>query len=70
MHHGERDFIVPLAADALFAAALRSRGVANELVTYPGAPHSFFDRKAADFGSESDDAWRRIREFILTRTPA
>ena len=39
MHHGERDFVVPLAADELFAAALRQRGVTHELLTYPGAGH-------------------------------
>jgi dienelactone hydrolase len=39
MHHGERDFVVPLIADQLFAAALRTRGVTHELVTYPGAGH-------------------------------
>jgi dienelactone hydrolase len=39
MHHGERDDSVPLVADELFAAALRRRGVVNELLTYPGAGH-------------------------------
>jgi dienelactone hydrolase len=39
IHHGERDFSVPLVADELFAAALRRRGVVNELLTYPGAGH-------------------------------
>jgi dienelactone hydrolase len=39
MHHGERDFVVPLFADQLFASALRSRGVSHELLTYPGADH-------------------------------
>jgi dienelactone hydrolase len=39
MHHGERDFVVPLIADELFAAALRARGVDHELVVYPGADH-------------------------------
>jgi len=39
IHHGELDFNVPLVADELFAAALRRRGVINELLTYPGAGH-------------------------------
>lgn len=39
MHHGDRDFVVPLIADQLFATALRNRGVTHELVTYPGAGH-------------------------------
>ena len=39
MHHGDRDFVVPLAADQLFADALRRRGAVHELVVYPGADH-------------------------------
>jgi dienelactone hydrolase len=39
MHHGDRDFVVPLLADELFAAALRARRVVHELVVYPGAGH-------------------------------
>ena len=39
IHHGARDFTVPLIADELFAAALRRRGVINELLTYPAAGH-------------------------------
>lgn len=39
MHHGDRDVVVPLAADQLFASALRARGVTHELVVYPGADH-------------------------------
>ncbi len=34
----------------------------------PGAPHSFFDRKAAEFAEESADAWRRVQAFIGQRT--
>jgi carboxymethylenebutenolidase len=37
-------------------------------VTYPGAPHSFFDRKAAEFGDASDDAWRRVLAFVEARS--
>jgi dienelactone hydrolase len=39
IHHGDRDFVVPLLADQLFAAALASRGVRHELLVYPGADH-------------------------------
>jgi dienelactone hydrolase len=39
MHHGDRDFVVPLLADQLLAAALRARGVDHELFVYPGADH-------------------------------
>ena len=37
-------------------------------MTYPDAPHSFFDRKAADFAEASAAAWREIVAFIGTPT--
>ena len=39
-------------------------GVEHEVVTYDGAPHSFFDRKYEEFADASADAWRRTLEFI------
>jgi carboxymethylenebutenolidase len=50
--------------NAAFDAALEEAGVAREVVTYPGAPHSFFDRKQEEFADASDDAWRRVVAFI------
>jgi carboxymethylenebutenolidase len=47
-----------------FERALTEAGVEHEIVTYDGAPHSFFDRKQEDFAEASDDAWRRTLEFI------
>jgi carboxymethylenebutenolidase len=44
--------------------ALDGAGVEHEVVTYPGAPHSFFDRKHEEFASESEDAWNRVLAFI------
>lgn len=51
-----------------FEAALNAGGVANQVITYPGAPHSFFDRKYEDFAAESADAWDRVLSFIATNT--
>jgi carboxymethylenebutenolidase len=47
-----------------FRRALDGTGVANELVVYDGAPHSFFDRAFDRFKDECDDAWRRMLAFI------
>ena len=44
--------------------ALSAAGVEHEIVTYDGAPHSFFDRKQEDYAEASDDAWRRTLEFV------
>jgi carboxymethylenebutenolidase len=50
--------------NAAFERALSEAGVEHELVTYDGAPHSFFDRKQEDFAEASDDAWRRVLDFV------
>src|SRR5205823_51160 len=50
--------------NAAFEAALKDAGVDHELVTYEGAPHSFFDRKQEEFADASQDAWRRVLEFV------
>jgi len=47
-----------------FDKALRVAGVEHEVVTYDGAPHSFFDRKQEQFADASDDAWRRTLAFL------
>jgi carboxymethylenebutenolidase len=44
--------------------ALDQAGVEHEVVTYPGAPHSFFDRKFEEHADASDDAWRRVLAFL------
>ncbi|MDQ2808976.1 MAG: dienelactone hydrolase family protein, partial [Chloroflexota bacterium] len=45
-------------------ANLDRAGVPHTIVSYPGAPHSFFDRKAVEFAAESADAWQRVLAFI------
>jgi carboxymethylenebutenolidase len=50
-----------------FGEALDKAGVEHEVVVYPGAPHSFFDRKYEEFASESEDAWQRVLQFIERR---
>ena len=47
-----------------FDAALTAAGVEHEVVTYPGAPHSFFDRKQEEFATDSEDAWNRVLAFL------
>jgi carboxymethylenebutenolidase len=50
--------------NAAFDEALTAAGVEHEVVEYDGAPHSFFDRKQAEFASASADAWQRTLAFI------
>jgi carboxymethylenebutenolidase len=53
--------------NAAFEQALKEAGVDYELVAYDGAPHSFFDRMQEEFADASEDAWRRVLEFIDRR---
>ncbi len=55
--------IGPEAVEA-FEAALRAAGVDHRVVTYPGAPHSFFDRKAEEFAGASAQAWDEVLAFV------
>lgn len=49
---------------AAFESALASAGVEHRVVTYPGAPHSFFDRKQEVFAEASAAAWSEVLDFI------
>ncbi|MEW5990686.1 MAG: dienelactone hydrolase family protein [Chloroflexota bacterium] len=53
---------------ATFEAALRRAGVEHRSITYPGAPHSFFDRTAADHAAASAAAWQEALDFIRAHT--
>ena len=55
---------IPVELADRFRDALTAAGVPNDVVVYPGAPHSFFDRKYEQFASESADAWNRVMAFI------
>ena len=47
-----------------FSGKLGEAGVDHEFHVYPGAPHSFFDRKQEEFAEASEDAWRRVLAFL------
>jgi carboxymethylenebutenolidase len=61
---GGTDESIPLTAIATFDDALTGAGLAHELRTFDGAPHSFFDRKADQFTAASAEAWDRVLEFV------
>ncbi len=67
---GGADESISAADIQRFDAALTQAGVEHEFITYPGAPHSFFDRKYEQFASESADSWARTLAFIAAHTPA
>ncbi len=59
MHHGDRDFVVPLLADQLFAAALAAGNVDHHLFVYPGADHNEV--------AASPTVLERIREWYRSK---
>jgi carboxymethylenebutenolidase len=67
---GGADPGIPAAEIDEFGRALKDAGVQNHIVTYPGAPHSFFDRTFADHKDACEDAWRRALGFMKTGDPA
>jgi carboxymethylenebutenolidase len=60
---------IPASDIAAFDAALAGAKVRHHIETYPGAPHSFFDRTFEDHKAECDDSWRRVLGFMKTGTP-
>lgn len=62
--YGGEDQGIPADARDAFDRALDAAGVEHRTVVYDGAPHSFFDRKAAEYADASDASWREILAFM------
>jgi len=62
--YGGADEGIPSHAIEAFDTELTRAGVEHESVVYPGAPHSFFDRKQEEHAEASADAWRRMLSFV------
>ena len=61
---GGADEGIPPDQVEAFDSALAEAGVEHEIVTYPGAPHSFFDRRYEEHAEACADAWRRLLAFL------
>jgi carboxymethylenebutenolidase len=61
---GGADPAIPAEDIATLEAAFADAGLEYDVVTYEGAPHSFFDRKQEEFAEASEDAWTRTLAFI------
>jgi len=61
---GGADPGIPAESIAAFDAALEAAGAEHRLVTYPGAPHSFFDRSADEHAEAAADAWLQVLDFV------
>lgn len=67
---GGADQGIPPDALGTFERALTAAGVQHSIISYPDAPHSFFDRKQAEFADASAAAWGEVLAFIRQHTPA
>jgi carboxymethylenebutenolidase len=67
---GAADQGIPRGAVDEFDEALTKSGVEHRIVVYDGAPHSFFDRKAAEFADASTAAWEEVLAFIRAHSPS
>ena len=65
---GGADQAIPVSDVEALDQKLDTAGVEHEIVVYPGAPHSFFDRRATDYAEASADAWQRVLHFIEAYT--
>ncbi len=61
---GGADQGIPTDQVETFDHELDRARVEHEVVIYPGAPHSFFDRRSAEYADASTDAWTRVLGFI------
>jgi carboxymethylenebutenolidase len=61
---GGADAHITAEHNTAFDEALTEAGVEHEVIAFPGAPHSFFDRKQEEFADASEDAWNRTLAFI------
>jgi len=61
---GGADEAIPVDQVERFDRGLNEAGIDHEIRIYPGAPHSFFDRRADEHREASEDAWRRTLGFL------
>jgi carboxymethylenebutenolidase len=65
---GGADQGIPVEQVHQFEEEVKRSGVEYKIIIYPGATHSFFDRRYEEFAEESADAWRQVLSFIGTHT--
>ena len=66
---GGADQAIPVEQVHQFEEGVKQSGVEYKIIVYPGAPHSFFDRRFEDYADASADAWKQMLSFISAHTP-
>lgn len=62
--YGGADRGIPAADVGSYDRALEAAGIAHRIVTYPEAPHSFFDRRMTEHADDCRDAWASVLGFV------
>ncbi|WP_341721242.1 dienelactone hydrolase family protein [Micromonospora sp. FIMYZ51] len=62
---GGDDPSIPAGEIEEFDTALGRAGVRHQLITYPNAPHSFFDRSFEEYEEACSDAWAQVLDFLV-----
>lgn len=65
---GGQDQGIPQSVVDQYRAVLEKAGAEHEVVIYPNAGHSFFDRKAAENAADSANAWQRVQTFVAQKS--
>jgi len=65
---GGADQGIPTSAVEDFNQELHKAGVEHSITIYPGAPHSFFDRRYTEYADACADSWQRVLGFITSHT--
>jgi carboxymethylenebutenolidase len=68
--YGGADRGIPAADVEAYDRALDAAGIVHRIVTYPDAPHSFFDRKMTEHADACRDAWARVLGFVDSLPPS
>jgi carboxymethylenebutenolidase len=68
--YGGADQGIPADQIEVLDKNLDKAGIEHEIKIYPGATHSFFDRRFAEFADASADAWQRMLSFIHAHSPS
>lgn len=66
--HGTADTAIPMAHFATLAEEMETAGVANEMISYGGAPHAFtvFDIEMYDEKADKK-SWQRFQDFLAEK---
>jgi carboxymethylenebutenolidase len=67
---GGADQHIPPDQVEAFDRELDKAGIEHKVISYPGAPHSFFDKLQTQYSEASAGAWDQVLRFISAHSPS